>query len=369
MDKRLHLGLLYGGRSGEHEVSLRSAAAVYKNLDKDKYNCIPIGISKAGRWYLQEISTSAIPDSLPLVTAEDRELVLFPGRGLALHGKMINIDLMLPILHGSFGEDGTLQGALEMANIPYAGSGVLGSALGMDKAAVKKMWEYHDLPVVPYKVLPKRHFTEQSAAFNAFLDDIFTSFYPPLFIKPNRAGSSVGVSKVTGRTDCLEALKLAFRYDRVAIIEQGIIGKEVECAVLEGDPPQASIVGQIVPKHEFYDYKAKYIDADGAELLIPAVCEADEVREIQKMAVRAFQTAENEGFARVDFFIEESTGKIYLNEINSIPGFTSISMFPLLFKASGISFGGILDTIIQCALKRVAEIRDITYTYETETYQ
>lgn len=364
MSEKIKIGLLFGGRSGEHEVSLRSAAAVYRNLDRVKYDCELIGISKEGKWYLQDKINGKIPESLSLSTETGRKIDLVPAEGLSVKGNLIDLDLVLPIIHGSFGEDGTLQGALEMVNLPYAGSGVLGSALGMDKAAVKKVWEQHNLPVVPYKVLSKREYEAKGDFLEILLDEAFTDFTPPLFIKPNSTGSSLGVRKVATREETYDALREAFRYDRNVLIEQGISGKEIECAVLGGNPPEVSVPGQILPKHEFYDYDAKYVDPDGAELLIPADLPADLGEEVRELAGRAFLAAEAEGFSRVDFFVERDSGRIYINEINTIPGFTSISMFPLLFQAGGKSFREIIDSIIEAAFKRAEEKREILYSYQ-----
>jgi D-alanine-D-alanine ligase len=364
MIETLRIGLLYGGRSGEHEVSLRSAAAVYRHLDRGKYNCILIGISKGGGWYLQEGPLGEVPESLPIYEGEERELMLLPGKGITGKQGPVPVDCVLPILHGSFGEDGTVQGALEIAGVPYAASGVLGSALGMDKGVVKKIWAYHGLPVVPYKMLRKEEYRLDSAEFERAVDGMFSEFIPPVFVKPNCAGSSLGVWKTETGGECRDAVRDAFRYDHTVLLEQGIRGKEIECAVLAGSPPEVSIPGQIVPKGEFYDYAAKYIDEDGAKLVIPADLDTNTAETIRDLTARAFLSAETEGYARVDFFVEEKTGRVYINEINTIPGFTSISMFPRLFIASGKTFGGILDSIIHSALKRAGDRRDIIYSYE-----
>lgn len=363
MAEKVRIGLIYGGRSGEHEVSLRSAAAVYKHMDPEVYDCVLIGVSKTGRWYLQDRTSGGVPESLSVSAGDDRELSISPGRGICSRDKPLPVDLILPIIHGSFGEDGALQGALETAGIPYAASGVLGSALGMDKGAVKKVWAYHGLPVVPYRSLRKEQFLSDPELTEGLLDDVFAEFGSPIFVKPNSTGSSLGVRKVNSREECYDAIREAFTYDRKVLLERGIMGREIECAVLDGNPPKVSIPGQILPKGDFYDYRAKYIDEEGAKLIIPADLEKETEKTVRHLASRAFETAETEGFARVDFFVDEKSGEVYINEINTIPGFTSISMFPRLFIESGMTFREIIDAIIRSALKRDRERREIVYSY------
>jgi len=362
MDNKPKISLLYGGRSGEHEVSLRSAAAVYRHLDSVKYDPVLIGISKEGLWYRQDLPDGT-PEALTIDEDPDRLISLIPGDGLYVGAKKLFIDLALPVLHGTFGEDGTLQGVFEILQIPYAGSGVLGSASGMDKVRTKQIWDYHGLSVVPYIVVRKNETAGKSAESDKKLDEAFRRFGPPLFVKPSGAGSSLGVIKIEHREECAAALQEAFCYDRTVLIEKGVAGKEVECAVLGGPRVEVSIPGEIIPKHSFYDYKSKYVDPDGADLRIPADLSDALTAEVRRIAAEAFSLVAEEGFARVDFFIEKGTDTIYLNEINTIPGFTSISMFPMLFLAAGKSFNELVEDIIQAAFGRAEQLKEIRYTY------
>lgn len=359
MSAKTRVGLLFGGRSGEHEVSLASASSVYHALDKSKYDVIPIGIDKGGQWRLTDpkffLDDGANPmgrrlgshgDSVGLRPyPTDRPLVSLDQSA----GKIPAVDVMLPILHGTFGEDGTVQGLLELAQIPYVGSGVLGSAVGMDKDVAGRLLREAGIPVVPTTCVRKHEFATDPEGVSARLR---REFEVPFFVKPANAGSSVGVHKVRRPEDLGAALEDAFAYDQKVLVQKGIAARELEVSVLGNDRPRASIVGEIVPRRDFYDYEAKYIDADGAELLIPARDLATAVSErIRAMATEAFSVLEARGLARVDFFMDKGSGEIYLNEINTLPGFTKISMYPKLWEASGLKYADLLDELIRLAFE------------------
>ncbi|HET9783957.1 MAG TPA: D-alanine--D-alanine ligase family protein [Terriglobales bacterium] len=315
--KRLRVGVIFGGRSGEHEVSLVSGKAVMAHLDRGKYQVTPILISREGAW---------TPDWTAL-------------RGL---------DVVFPVLHGPYGEDGTIQGMLEMLGLPYVGAGVLGSAAAMDKEVAKRLFLASGLPVGPYVTVDA---TEWSAAPRKATARIEKALRYPIFVKPANMGSSVGISKVRGRAGLAAALREAFRFDDKLVIEQGIEAREIECAVLGNRDPQAAAPGEVIPGREFYDYAAKYADA-GSRTLVPAPIPARTARAVRELAVRAYQACGCEGLARVDFFLARRTGKLYLNEINTMPGFTSISMYPMMWAASGVPFPALLDRLIGLALER-----------------
>lgn len=364
MISKRRVALLYGGRSGEHDISLRSACSVYRNLDRSLFDCILIGIAEDGKWYMQDLpdpSAGCPEDRLPLITDESRLVSAVPGRGLAVESGPVHADFVFPVLHGTFGEDGTVQGFLEIVDVPYAGPGVLGSAVGMDKAAAKMLWNSAGLPVVEYRVLTREVPGGLAAEIRASLGDV-------VFIKPAAAGSSVGVHMVdlqeVGARGLAEALEDAFRYDTKVLVEKKITGREIECSVRGFPEPVSSPPGEIVPNHPFYDYKAKYIDPDGARLCIPADLDGESAAEVRRLAVEACGLADIRGMARVDFLLEESTGRIYLNEVNTIPGFTSISMYPLLFEAEGLSYRDLLTGIIEDGVARYEEKRGLTYKYD-----
>jgi D-alanine-D-alanine ligase len=334
VSKKIRVGVLFGGRSGEHEVSLRSAASVMAALDKDKYEVLPIGISKAGKW----LPGSASGKLLEGPGKRDWTIRPVPGAADA-------VDVVFPVLHGTFGEDGTVQGLLELAGVPYVGAGVLGSAVAMDKDVMKRLFRERGLP------------TPDHVAFLRGQENIpklVRRFGFPMFVKPANLGSSVGISKAHDWPELEAALKLAGRYDRKIIVEQAIVGREIECSVLGNDRPEASAPGEIVPCNEFYDYEAKYLD-ERSELIIPARLTKAQTRRVQQLAVAAFEACECAGMARVDFFLERRTGHVLINELNTIPGFTSISMYPKLWEASGVSYAELLDRLIQLALERHAE--------------
>jgi len=368
----LRVGLVFGGRSGEHEVSIASALSVYNALDKAKYEVILIGIDKTGRWLL--------PDPKPLLAQADRPMQIDLGKmsgsyGLAPTGGETQIipmdgtpsgpghlDIILPILHGTFGEDGTIQGMLEMAQIPYVGSGVLGSALGMDKEVAARLFNAAGIPTVPSMCVRKHEFLKDRAIVE---DNLCKAFDFPFFIKPANAGSSVGVHKVKSREGLRAALEDAFSFDLKVIAQNAIDARELEVSVLGNETPKASIVGEIIPHHEFYSYEAKYVDDNGAELKIPAENLPEETREkARAWAVQAFQTLECKGLARVDFFLDRKTGALYLNEINTIPGFTRISMYPKMWEATGLGYAALLDELIRLAIDDFQKRRALRVTYD-----
>lgn len=361
---RLKVMVLYGGRSGEHEISLISAASVIRNLDPAKYEIIPVAIDKSGRWLLEDVSlihkekSKSLPihSHMPEVTLPPREtrevVALTPG------GKSQKIDVVFPVVHGPLCEDGTLQGLLELADIPYVGAGVLGSAVGMDKEVAKRLAESQGIPVVPYVTIRKGQWPSQSDQIKKQIAERFgQSGNPfPVFVKPVNMGSSVGVTKVREASKLSAAIEEAFQYDTKVLVEKAISAREIEFAVLEdrdpSRPPRVSVPGEIVPTHEFYSYEAKYLDENGAELLIPSKLTPGQMRTGQEIAARSFTALECEGMARVDLFLDKDSGEFYLNEINTIPGFTHISMFPKLWEASGIPYAKLLDEVIELARLR-----------------
>lgn len=349
---KLKIAMFYGGRSGEHEVSLRSAASIFDHLDRSKYDVFPIGITLEGRWYLQdgfsEEGRVAHQGRLWITQDPAREVAVIPGRGLSAGGKPLNLDLAFLIPHGTFGEDGRLQGLLEYAGLPYTGSQVMGSALGMDKDMVKQVWERHDIPVVPWLTL-RRENSGSPRFWQEAEREIDGRFCWPVFVKPSNSGSSVGVSKVNGPAELRKAVEEAFAIDTKVLVEPAVHARELEVAVLGSlGREEAFGPGEIVPTHEFYDYDAKYKDPNGALLQIPAKVEAGLILRLKELAVKAFRVCEARGFARVDFFLDKDSGKLYLNEINTLPGFTSISMFPAMCMEDGkMTYAQVLDRIIE----------------------
>lgn len=322
----INVAVLYGGRSGEHEISVRSAESVKRALDSKKYTVQDLFITKEGKW-------------------QPRPLVPEPGANPG-------IDVVFPLLHGTFGEDGTVQGLLELADLPYVGAGVLASSVSMDKAMTKRVCKERGLPVVEHVVLDSGNleFCSKELAWGY-----------PLFVKPANLGSSVGISKAHNCEELKAALALASRYDWKIIVERGITGREFECSVLGGDPPSAAVPCEILPSKEFYDYEDKYL-LDKAKVDLPAKLSEEQQAEMQQLAVACFEAVNCEGMARVDFLMEKSSGQIFINEINTIPGFTSISMYPKMWEYSGIAYGELLDRLIQLALKRVERRRNIQYS-------
>jgi D-alanine-D-alanine ligase len=346
--RKLRVGVIFGGKSGEHEVSLRSAESIIRAMDETKYEVIPIGITKEGRWLMADRATALLPNAKESVAIlgdpTRRGLMLLDGAS----PRNEPLDVVFPVLHGTYGEDGTIQGLLEMAGLPYVGCGVLASAIGMDKIAMKVAFKGAGLNVAKYEWFLRSAWEENQ---KAILDRISRSLGYPVFVKPANLGSSVGVSKAKNRSELREAIQEAARYDRRILVERAIVGREIEVSVLGNDNPMASIPGEIIPSHEFYDYEDKYID-DAAQLIIPARLPERIIARLQHDAIRAFRAIDGSGLARVDFFVERGTNKVIVNEINTMPGFTSISMYPKLWEASGITFSELIDRLIELALER-----------------
>jgi D-alanine-D-alanine ligase len=367
--KKLRVGVIYGGRSGEHEVSLASAAAVFQNLDPARYEPVAIRIEKDGRWSLtnrppQIASAAAVIESSNRSAADDgREahLVAHPGGDTLLtidrasnHPAVsgLALDVVFPVLHGPYGEDGTVQGLLELANVPYVGAGVLASAVGMDKAVMKLVFAARGLPIVDYEVVLKRDWTRDQ---RAIMHAVVSRLGFPVFVKPANLGSSVGISKAKHATELKAAIDLAAEFDRKVIVEAAVPrAREIECAVLGNDSLDASVPGEIIPSREFYDYQAKYID-DDSKLIIPAPLTEAQTEEVRTLAVAAFKAIDGAGMARVDFLLAGDSGLLYLNEVNTIPGFTTISMFSKLWAASGVDYPALLDRLIALAIERHRE--------------
>jgi D-alanine-D-alanine ligase len=361
--KRMRVGVLFGGRSGEHEVSLISAASVIQALDPAKFEAVPIGITKDGRWLAGTAAHKMLPDVLRsgervMLSADPNVAALVPvgdSRSDALR-----VDVVFPVLHGTYGEDGTVQGLLDLAGLPYVGSGVLGSAVGMDKDMQKRLFLQAKLPVGDFLAVPR---TEWERTRSKVLGAIRKKFRFPVFIKPATLGSSVGMTKAHDAKELAAAMDLAAEFAQKILVERAIRGREIEVSVLGNEDPKASIPGEIVPHREFYDYAAKYLE-EGTRLLIPAKLKRAQVKRFQEYAVRAFRALECLGMARVDFFLEHRTGRILLNEINTIPGFTSISMYPKLWEASGLSYRDLLARLIDLALAQHREKQRTKYTIE-----
>jgi len=364
MSDKLRVGILFGGKSAEHEVSLQSAKNVIDALDQDKYDVVLIGIDKQGTWLLNDTSQFLFnhqnPKLIKLNQSSD-SVTLVPQGGGALTHLTSNraetaLDVVFPILHGPYGEDGTVQGLLKLASVPFVGSGILGSAVGMDKEIMKRLLREADLPVGSFLA-----FRAHQANLN--FADVAGKLGLPLFVKPANLGSSVGVNKVNNEDDFRHAVAEAFEYDRKILVEAFIEGREIECSVLGNDDPIASVPGEIIATHEFYSYEAKYIDENGAALEIPGKVSAETARTIQELAVKVFATLGCEGLARVDFFLRPD-GDVIINEINTMPGFTSISMYPRLWEASGIPYAELIDRLIQLAIERFEREQRLKTSYE-----
>ncbi|HOP63020.1 MAG TPA: D-alanine--D-alanine ligase family protein [Spirochaetota bacterium] len=359
------VGILFGGRSGEHEVSRCSAASVFKYLDRAKYDVLVIGIDYDGRWYVQENPEIIHDNSFGSVLRLDKKEECFithyerDGR-LYLRNvetaKEFHADVIFPVVHGTFCEDGTLQGLLDLAMVPYVGAGVTGSAIGMDKDVAKRLLRDASIPVVPWLKVSKIDWIEDSAGI---MRDVIYKIGMPCFVKPANAGSSVGITKVKIESDLESAVNEAFLWDNKILIEKGVHAREIEIAILGNEKPIASIPGEILPNHEFYSYEAKYIDADGAELVIPARIDEEATEKMQKIAIEAYNVLDCSGMARVDFFLARDTGEMFLNEINTLPGFTSISMYPKLWEKTGIGYVELLDRLIALALERGGSRRNL----------
>lgn len=353
--QKIRVGVVFGGRSSEHEVSLISAQSIIKALDHGKYETVPIGITKKGQWlvgagpenYLPDHTQSAKQLTNAGMTADPTMkglLVLDSAKQM----DRVNIDVYFPIVHGTYGEDGTLQGLFELANVPYVGCGVLGSAVGMDKVAAKRIFRDAGLPIVPFVEILRSAWRSKSVDI---CQQVEATLGYPCFVKPVNCGSSVGVSKAVDRAALIKAIETAVRYDRKVMVEKAVAAREVEVSVLGNDEPIASIPGEIIPCNDFYDYNAKYVD-NKSELLIPAKLDDDGIARIRDYAVRAFKAMDGAGMARVDFFVDKNTDEIFINEVNTIPGFTSISMYPKLWEATGIPYPELMDRLINLALER-----------------
>lgn len=371
---KMRVGILFGGKSGEHEVSIVSARNVAKALDPKKYEVTLIGIDKNGRWVLTNASDlleSTNPRLLNLnkqinavafVPYSDLKSLVAMDRKEA--SPDFKFDVVLPILHGTFGEDGTVQGLLELANVAYVGSGVIGSAVGMDKDVSRRLLKEAGIPVVATSVIKRWDFEKnQKTIFQKLERDLGL----PFFIKPANAGSSVGVHKIKNEKDFFEKIEDSFNFDTKVLVEKSVAARELEVAVLGNHDPKASIVGEIVPTHEFYSYEAKYIDENGAHLHIPAIDLTPELSDkIRALAIKTFQVLELRGMARVDFFLDKNTGELFLNEVNTIPGFTNISMYPKLWEATGLNYSALIDRLIELALELHKEKNQLKTTYEVK---
>src|SRR5256885_2930550 len=397
--KKLRVGILFGGRSGEHEISLLSAASVFKAIDQNKYEVVPIGITKDGRWLRASDAERVLhgtagegnasggaratlragdPDSTASAAVlQNGESVVVPPEPhkssmtpfqtdtpvRRASDRAINVDVIFPVLHGTFGEDGTIQGLLELADIPYVGAGVLGSAAGMDKDIMKSLFRSAGLPIVKHVTVLRSEWETNSKKVERLIE---SKLKYPVFVKPANLGSSVGISKARQGKELGPAIKEAARFDRKIVIERGVGGRkqkarEIECSVLGNDQPKASVPGEIVPGKEFYDYTAKYLD-EGSQLIIPAKLTKAETRKVQELAIKAFQAVDCSGLARVDFLMDPKNRKIYVNEINTMPGFTSISMYPKLWAASGLSYPDLIERLIQLGLERHREKKKNQYS-------
>ena len=353
----INIGILYGGKSGEHDVSLCSAASVVSGLDKNKYNITAICVGRDGRWHVQDKPVIADnPDFGKILKLEEN------GNWLVNHygdsklmlteiktGRTVSLDVVFPVMHGTNCEDGRLQGMLELSCVPYVGAEVAGSAIGMDKDISKRLIKERGIPIVPWETLTYNEWENDKANLT---EKLIKNMGLPLFIKPCNTGSSVGVNKVKTRNDFSAAVESSFRFDNKLLIEKALDVREIECAVLGNENPEASCLGEIIPHHEFYSYEAKYIDSDGAELIIPAKLETQLEKNIRDAALKVFTALNCFGLARVDFFVDKQTNEFYFNEINTIPGFTSISMYSKLWENSGILYNELLDRLVSLALER-----------------
>ncbi|KEO85155.1 D-alanine--D-alanine ligase [Tumebacillus flagellatus] len=356
MTRKIRVGVVFGGKSGEHEVSINSAQSVIENLNQDVFEIFPIGIDKQGVWHAGLGAYNALgapipPALLPAGETEADTADLLPiAQGDVLPSQAAErIDVVLPILHGPYGEDGTVQGLFELMNIPYVGAGVLASAVGMDKAMMKKVFAQAGLAQCRYEVVLRSRFEREP---DAVADEVAASLGYPCFVKPANLGSSVGISKAKDREALLQALRVAAKYDRKIIVEEAVDGREIEVAVLGNEDPQASLPGEIISSNEeFYDYDAKYLSGESA-MVIPAELTPEQVEEVRALAVTAFQAIDGSGLSRADFFLCRKTGKFLINEINTFPGFTKYSMYPKMWEASGLPYDQLIETLIHLAIER-----------------
>jgi D-alanine-D-alanine ligase len=358
MAKRMRVGVIFGGRSVEHDVSLVSARSVLRNLDPGRYEVMAIGITRRGKWVTSSTAEQLFDRGLDWEGAEECVLPADPAAGGLLRHPRAGaapvvepLDVVFPVLHGGQGEDGTLQGLLELADLPYVGAGVMASSVGMDKDMMKRIFREAGLPVVASRTLLRSRWQEARESLMKELPDALGF---PCFVKPANTGSSVGISKARDAQQLADGIALAFRYDRKVVVEAAVDAREIECSVLGNDDPIASVPGEIVPCNEFYDYEAKYL-AEGSRLIIPAELPAERAEEVRHIAVEAFRAVDGAGMARVDFFLDRQSGRLVLNELNTIPGFTPISMYPKLWEASGIAYPDLLDRLVLLALERHRE--------------
>jgi D-alanine-D-alanine ligase len=383
--KKLRIGVLFGGRSSEHEISLRSALTVMSAMDPELYDIVPIGIGRDGRWYLKSDALKMLKQETPKLRAlkrggtpvsilphpDSRALVRAPGRDeghkLARLDASVSrpLDVVFPVLHGTYGEDGTVQGLLELAGIPYVGAGVLASAVGMDKDMQKRLLRDAGVPIVRYFPLVRADYDHDPARAAECAD----SMGYPVFVKPNALGSSVGISKVKRRSELKRAVEYAFEYDRKVLVEGACVGREFECAVLGNDRPEASAVGEIIVKgdHEFYSYESKYVDPTGSEIRIPAELPPAVSERVRALSVAAFRALSLRGMARVDFLARRDLSEIFVNEVNTIPGFTAISMYPKLWEHSGLPLPRLVDRLIELALEEHRERAALKFTYDPKS--
>ncbi|OHD65651.1 MAG: D-alanine--D-alanine ligase A [Spirochaetes bacterium RBG_13_51_14] len=354
----LRVGVLYGGRSGEHDVSLCSAASVVSALDPRKYVVVAIGIDRAGRWHVQEKPVIVEDRDFGRVLKLEKTGTWLvnhfeDGNKLVLYNidnkKKVTVDIVFPAVHGTYCEDGTLQGLLELAMVPYVGADSIGSSIGIDKDVSKRLLRDSGIPVVPWETIAREDWYRDPRGMEAIIKKKFS---PPLFVKPARTGSSVGITKVKNQGEIADAIRFAFQYDTKLLVEEGVSAREIECSVLGNDDPIASVPGEVIPHHEFYSYESKYIDPHGAELAIPASLDAAVADVIRRTAVQGYRALCCSGMARVDFFLDTKTGGLYLNEINTLPGFTNISMYPKLWEHSGVQYPELVDRLLELALER-----------------
>jgi len=368
--KKIRVGIIFGGKSGEHEVSFCSASSIIKAIDKDKYTVVPIGITKEGRWISPQDSVLAlqsgkIKGKSTVILVNDpsgRALVRIDNnQRLDKSSALERLDVIFPVLHGPYGEDGTVQGLLELADIPYVGAGVTASAISMDKDLMKTIFKQRDLPILKWMTIKRKEWQKDKEEILSLIQD---DFEYPLFVKPTNLGSSVGITKVHKKEELEKAIDLASSYDRKILIEEGLEeAREIECSVLGNDEPQTSVVGEVKPAGEFYDYDSKYIDKE-TQLIVPADLPDGVSRKVQEIALRAFKAVDAAGMARVDFFVSKKENKIYLSEINTIPGFTSVSMYPRLWEASSIPYSELIDRLIQLALERYQDKNQNKISYD-----
>ncbi|MBA4548681.1 D-alanine--D-alanine ligase [Thermoactinomyces intermedius] len=364
MEKKVRVAVLFGGRSGEHEVSLNSAASVIQAIDRNQYEVIPVWISHEGQWHFGEKAIPAIAGLLEKEVCEQLQThlpaLVSKGSGTLPAFAPHEVDVVFPVLHGTYGEDGTIQGMLEMAQIPYVGAGVLASAVGMDKVLAKKVFEQEGLPQGKYVYFLK---SELKKDIQRVIEKVEQELGYPCFVKPANLGSSVGISKAKDREALVEALQLAAQYDRKVIVEEYIPAHEVEVAVLGNDEPQASMPGEIVSSNEFYDYKAKYIDGKSV-MRIPAELPEETTGKVRQLAIQAYKAIDCSGLARVDFFIRKDNGRVLINEINTMPGFTPYSMYPKLWEHSGVSYPELISKLIELALQRYEEKSNLKTVFD-----